>query len=618
MSSLAHVRSRKARIICIAIVAVSLGALALYASAVEYDVRALSDFHQSWTGVRAPDRPPRPDLDELDAVQYEKITSALETSQEWAKPRPLSRQAIRQMVGPGAKFVIKDYPLQVGWNNIRYHIETVLGLAMLLNRTAIIPEAIWIQTCIADEETCSTLAAQHHEHRKGLPWGGWNKDGTIWRVGIRHFLDLDRLRAHQPVITALEYYDLIGFGVKTLPPSGLLDTDRFRPANATRNRRRPTLREIKGPEFEHRPRVRVDRILAKLNHEDVDGLYPALTALNVSRMLSGVNTLKLDDMIREYDLHDTMYYNETAQINRTSTYRVNITEEEALEISGESSLAKNATRLINETELIEVVFNRTERMPANVTRLGYVLEDLGYTSLFTHNQSLVMCKAVTEELIEIAPSDQLDDFVEDFGSASEDLLYFSGDIHDQRKPSGMRFSTEAARAAYMAIVLKAVRPTRTVLQVADNIADAMRDRLQGRVYLSAHMRRGDFVQIAWAQRQSYQDHLALVLDNLAVARADLTLRFHPDDQPGPNDPFYLATDERDPEALDYFRRNGAILQSDLITSHDRAILGPSQHFGDLVALVDQQVLARSAFFFGSHCTRHASTDMTRCSAQISI
>lgn len=63
--------------------------------------------------------------------------------------------------------------------------------------------------------------------------------------------------------------------------------------------------------------------------------------------------------------------------------------------------------------------------------------------------------------------------------------------------------------------------------------------------------------------------------------------------------FYLATDENNTTSLAYFRSRGAVLLSDLLTPADTAALGWPASYGDVLAVVEQQVLARSDFFVGS-------------------
>jgi hypothetical protein len=65
-----------------------------------------------------------------------------------------------------------------------------------------------------------------------------------------------------------------------------------------------------------------------------------------------------------------------------------------------------------------------------------------------------------------------------------------------------------------------------------------------------------------------------------------------------DDPFYVATDERDPDARRVIADGGAIFISDLLTMEDRRRFGWPLIITDMLALVDQRVLAHSAFFYG--------------------
>ena len=64
------------------------------------------------------------------------------------------------------------------------------------------------------------------------------------------------------------------------------------------------------------------------------------------------------------------------------------------------------------------------------------------------------------------------------------------------------------------------------------------------------------------------------------------------------DPFFVATDERDPDALRKFADEGAVFLSDLLTMEDRRAFGWSLMLTDVMALVEQQVLVHSSFFNG--------------------
>jgi hypothetical protein len=68
--------------------------------------------------------------------------------------------------------------------------------------------------------------------------------------------------------------------------------------------------------------------------------------------------------------------------------------------------------------------------------------------------------------------------------------------------------------------------------------------------------------------------------------------------PRSDDPFFVATDERDPDARRKIAAVGAIFMDDLLRIDDRRAFGWPLMVTDVRALVEQQVLAHSAFFYG--------------------
>jgi hypothetical protein len=68
--------------------------------------------------------------------------------------------------------------------------------------------------------------------------------------------------------------------------------------------------------------------------------------------------------------------------------------------------------------------------------------------------------------------------------------------------------------------------------------------------------------------------------------------------PLPGDAFYVATDERDPDARQVISDAGAVMISDLLTMEDRRAFGWPLVITDILALVEQALLVHSAFFYG--------------------
>jgi hypothetical protein len=64
------------------------------------------------------------------------------------------------------------------------------------------------------------------------------------------------------------------------------------------------------------------------------------------------------------------------------------------------------------------------------------------------------------------------------------------------------------------------------------------------------------------------------------------------------DRFFVATDERDPDALRVISDAGGVFLSDLLEMEDRQTFGWPLMLTDVRALVEQSLLAHSAYFYG--------------------
>jgi hypothetical protein len=75
--------------------------------------------------------------------------------------------------------------------------------------------------------------------------------------------------------------------------------------------------------------------------------------------------------------------------------------------------------------------------------------------------------------------------------------------------------------------------------------------------------------------------------------------------PLPNDRFYVATDERDPDALRVISEAGGVFLTELLEMEDRRAFGWPLILMDVRALVEQSVLAHSAYFYGHSFSSYA-------------
>src|SRR6266849_677621 len=122
------------------------------------------------------------------------------------------------------------------------------------------------------------------------------------------------------------------------------------------------------------------------------------------------------------------------------------------------------------------------------------------------------------------------------------------------------------------------------------------------------------VRFGWVMEKKIEDHVKRVKDRLGIGRSVLEhlenvttydiedvepdmnqIAFPP---PLPDDRFYVATDERNPDAVRVISDAGGVFLSDLLEMEDRRAFGWPLMLTDVRALVEQLVLAHSAYFYG--------------------
>ncbi|GJN87885.1 hypothetical protein Rhopal_000840-T1 [Rhodotorula paludigena] len=229
------------------------------------------------------------------------------------------------------------------------------------------------------------------------------------------------------------------------------------------------------------------------------------------------------------------------------------------------------------------------------------LEELGVVPLYTFSDEVLMNKALARPTVELAMPARISPLTTTLSShpyADASIVYLAGNLHDQRKAGGLRFTTFSARDDFVDMVLRGIRAPPRIREVGQRLAKRMAERVNGRRWVAAHLRRGDFVNIAWSPAKDALVHFDKT--KKALDRGVGVLQEHFDSRlPLVDDPFYLATDETNTTALAYYRSRGAILLSDLFIPADTAALGWTSSYTDILAVVEQQVLAHADFFVGS-------------------
>ncbi|GAA5850952.1 hypothetical protein JCM8547_009140 [Rhodosporidiobolus lusitaniae] len=461
--------------------------------------------------------------------------------EEYKRP---SREEVARMVGKAPKYLVKDGWAAYGYNNQRYMLESTLILARIAGRIPIIPDAIWARACAGDSQTCRENALLYLEDRNNHPEllkCKWNDDGEVWKIGIEHFLDLPHLRqTYGPFLTFSEFFDLYQL------PSSIFDETQVWNASTylLEGFSSATLSESL---FQNRTFVRVDESL------------PAPPTL--------------DEGEREDKLSPSLV-------------------EKALG-------SKPAWTMEKAREALKKAGGRVDSISDEA--LVQRLEMLGAVPLHTFSDEVLMNKAISRPVVEIALRSKVQSLTTTLSApsfADADIVYLQGNLHDQRKPGGVYFTTADGRDEFIEMVLKGIRAPSRVRKVGALLSERMSAKVDGRRWVAAHLRRGDFVNIAWSPSKDPVVHFNKTKTLLDEGVTELE-KLYTDRLPQPDDPFYLATDETNYTSLSYYRSRGAVLLSDLLLPSDLTVLGPTSSYSDVLAVVEQQVLAHSDYFVGS-------------------
>ncbi|KAH9952603.1 hypothetical protein BC827DRAFT_1274389 [Russula dissimulans] len=515
-----------------------------------------------------------------------------ETTSSWTpwSSDALTLEQLRDVVAPTRGFFTRDYSLGLGWNNMRYILDAALIQSQVLKRTLIIPSFVYARACEFELKVCASYStmvnkndAIGEEEWRDLPY----EQQMGFRIPISVMIDLPRLRARHPVVTASEYLRLHGQDPESESSSGYWDRDSYisHPYVFESNKTKtPTQFVIENHWYDPQGTNRVDYIPQSMKNRGKWERHPG------------------------------------PEIGPTAGYWP---DEEPTEISIHltSLLPEDKSKSLISWDTAKTALNESQPLGLEVDLdndkvVEQILNDNGWEVLHTFESVLGMefAKSVVQPIKEVVPRSTIRGFKEDYYHVDADVVVLAGETHLGRKPGAMRFSEVSSRAKYADMVVHDMRFPPKVFALADALAARMQKINGGRLWMGAHMRRGDFVRAHWVMESTLADHVQRVKDRLNKGRELLTglsnISAYPleDTKPDmeqvtlppplPDDKFYVATDERDPEALKAISEGGAIFFSDLITIDDRRAFGWPLIITDVRAIVEQAVLMHSAYFYG--------------------
>ncbi|KAF8123741.1 hypothetical protein EV363DRAFT_1179181 [Boletus edulis] len=496
----------------------------------------------------------------------------------------LDLDELRSTIAGTRGYYARDYSLGLGWNNMRYIIETAIHHGSLLNRTVLIPSYIYARSCEYENAVCTAHAqiinrgdAINSDEWRNLP----QEQQMGWKVPMSVMLNLTHLRRSHPVITVAEYLRLHDLSPELELSNGQWDTQKFHqnPSVDDTQGKPPSLHVIENGWYDPQDLNRVDRLTEEMKSR---GQWDSL----------------LGDPAKD----------EHGGWPSPIRSKVYLALEQAL--SGRQ-------HVLEFDRARDILQNNGVRGVTSDEGLIQVLNDNGWEVLYTFDGALGMdyVKNVVDPIKQVAPRDSIRGFVDDYYDFTEDVLLLRGEIHYERKPASLRFTSTPARDAFARLVLYQLRHIDSVMELSAVMARRMQERVGGRMWMGAHMRRGDFVRYNWAMQPDFGDHLQRINDRLDAGRDILQsitaeplatyaipdvavnpelIRHHP---PQKDDSIYVATDERDPGNLAYLRDHGVVRAPDLITIEDRRRFGWPLLITDVLGIVEQDLLARATFFY---------------------
>ncbi|PBK95438.1 hypothetical protein ARMGADRAFT_926365 [Armillaria gallica] len=479
----------------------------------------------------------------------------------------LSLEALRELVSSTEGFLARDYSLNLGWNNIRYIIEAALLQAKLLRRTLILPSFIYARGCEYDVKACGDYFTMVNRG-DALGSDEWRElpieEQMGWVLPINLMINITHLREGHPVITVSDYLRLHSINPTAEASNGQWQRDRYHASDVKNifTGKTPELYVIQN-EWYDQEIVRVDKIPEEIK----------------------------------------------ARKREDEAYRVHATFK--------GDLPENVALDWDRTQEILNIWDDRE--------LEKVMVENGWEVLHTFKpvKGIELSKAVTEPMKQFAPRSAIRGFRDDFSGRKEEVLLLSGPLHHHRKPGGMRFTTRPALNEYLHVVLHDIRHIDAVLSLADLMVQRLYDLVGGRLWMAAHMRRGDFIRYNFVMENTPERHIDRVKQHLTNGRRlieslherqealetyDMPDTLGPDygiytrGPPLAGDWFYVATDERNATVLQLFRSQGAVFMDDLLTIADRRNLDSEISLAlmitDFRGLVEQIVLSRAAYFYG--------------------
>lgn len=297
-----------------------------------------------------------------------------------ADPERLSVEELMQLVSTTEGYFTRDWSLGLGWNNMRYIIDSALLQAKLLRRTLIVPSFVYARSCEYDVHVCSDYAPMVNKGDVlgSNEWRGLPIDQQMaWILPINLMINITHLRQSQPVITVSDYLRLHDHDSDSEAPDGQWQRVSYHMTENVLTGKIPELYVIENEWFDPSGTVRVDEMIPRTDEE---AYASDIEEGEIYRILKDA---LLDDQV-------VMDWNDA---------------QELLSISSDEDMER-------------------------------VIVDNGWEVVHTFKPLLGMeySKAVVDPIRQITPRKALHGFKNDFEDRKEEVVLLAGEVHYGRKP----------------------------------------------------------------------------------------------------------------------------------------------------------------------------------------
>ncbi|KAG0148787.1 hypothetical protein CROQUDRAFT_721453 [Cronartium quercuum f. sp. fusiforme G11] len=501
---------------------------------------------------------------------------------------------IKERVG-NRKFLVRDWPPYLGWNNVRYTIETGLMIANLLDRELVLPGFTYATACEYADQVCAKLTAmfthkvpvdlasvtdrsRYPDPEEGenflspiLPTHQWKG----WVLPLEVMLDIPHLGSHwKSSISLKDYLELTA--PSTYPNYYPSLYGKASGKWATAHNHGLSYYKAPNAQFANMSQTMLDRLPAAIEPlvpENSNTPPPSVPLQLYEKCLA---TLK-----KVETLQPRLRQKRDNQLPASTSWNDDL-------ITGDQMTGELA---LKDHELLErCIASRGYR-----TAYGYTLD--GW-----------WMKAPAGPTKYFRKVENLRGWWDDLHSHNETILHIEGELHNGYPPASMLWTTLEGRQNYEKLVRSAIKPPEMYERIATKLEKRMRAKCGGRSWRAAHMRRGDFVQVEWTIRNitthftrlmaAADDSISLLESNPNLLMPAHTAYDTSLELPKLGDPIYLATNVRDKGELEYLRTQKIVLLNDLLDEADKAELGFSSMFMDTLSILEQSLIMRSASFYG--------------------